>query len=83
MVLVYAYVSSLDSRSLCTQAHTSQIKQQASPTYILSEKAHFKISTIIMICNVHLRSYYFATLPFSWKLNCQYMTNYVEIVLYA
>ena len=83
MFPVYACVSSLEGRDLCTclytytNTHISQIKQQAAST-LHQKKALFTVIAKF----IYLYSYHLATLPFSWRFSFDKLSKCVKIVMY-
>ena len=87
MFAVYACVSSLEVRDLCTRLHTnthiSQIKQQAAST-LHQKKLYLKNFTVVAKY-VYLYSYILLHYHLAGDLvliNCQNVINYVKIVMY-
>ena len=84
MFAVYACVSSLEVRDLCTHLHTnthiSQIKQQAAST-LHQKKVYLKNFTVVAKY-IYLYSYHYHLAEDLVLINCQNVINYVKIVMY-
>ena len=75
MFPVYACVSSLEGRDLCTRLHTYTHKhthfpdKTAGSVYTTSEKSSILKNFTVVAKYVYLYSYHLATLPFSWRFS--------------